>query len=132
MAIATLLVLLLAACGGPSDEEQIRTTLRDYYTAFAAGDGKKACDQLAAEVRDEFTLRSRAPGCAAAIERAARRPDVKRYARQLGEARVQSVEVHGNKATAQVSAIGATTEVALVKQDDRWKIQTGADAPSAG
>ena len=128
--IASLFAVALAACGGPSDEEKIRTTIRAYYGAFAAGDGEKACAQLADEVRDEFTLRSRAPGCPDAIERATRRPDVKPYVKQLGDARVQSVEVHGKTAKAHVRAIGQSTDVALVKEGDRWKIQARPDAPS--
>ena len=131
-AIAILLVLALAGCGGPSDEEKIRMAIRDYYGAFAAGNGEKACAQLADATRDEFTLRSKAPGCPAAIEKAAQRPDVKPFAKRLANVSIQSVEVHGKTATAQVSAIGASTEVPLVKEGEEWKIKSGPEAPGRG
>ena len=128
--LAIVVAVALAGCGGKSDEEKIRTAIRAYFSAFAAGNGQKACDQLAAATRDEFTLRSKAPGCPAAIEQAARRPDVKPYAKRLGKVSIQSVEVHGKTATAQVNAIGASTEVPLVKEGDRWKIKSGPEPPA--
>src|SRR3712207_9495113 len=109
-AIALVACLTAAGCG-ESDEDRIRTAITDYYKAFAAGDGEKACAQLSDKARDQFTLRSKAPGCPAAVAAAVERPDVKKFRDRLGDVNIQGVDVNGRTATADVSAIGATTRV---------------------
>jgi hypothetical protein len=46
--LAPLLVLLLvlSACGGGDDKEEVRQTVRDFVTATNARDGDKLCDDL--------------------------------------------------------------------------------------
>ena len=123
--MAATAALALASCGGggQSDKEQVESTVRDYYTAFADGDGDKACDQLAEQTQQQFVKAAGAKSCADALQKAAQRPDVRRFTDRLRSAKVLSVEVKGDNATAKVQAIGTTTSVPLVKQGDSWKIE---------
>ena len=130
-AIAAVAALAFAGCGAQSDDEKIRAAVTDYYKAFAAGDGEKACAQLSDKARDQFTLRSRAPGCPAAVARAVERPDVKKFRNRLGDVSIQGVDVNGRTATADVSAIGSKTKVPLVRDGETWKIDSEGDDPVA-
>src|SRR4051812_50002827 len=104
--VAAVVALGLAGCGGgDSDKEKIESTVRDYFTAFADGDTKEACDQLSAKTREDFTKATRGKSCGSALAKAAQRPDVKRFASQLRNARVLSVDINGNDAKVKVRAL---------------------------
>jgi ketosteroid isomerase-like protein len=123
--IPALVVLVLAGCGGggQSDKEKIKSTVRDYFTAFADGDLKEACDQLAAKTREDFVKAAHGKSCSAVLGKAAQRPDVKRFASQLRNPRVLSVDINGKDANVKVRALNRTTTVPVHKEGDRWKIQ---------
>lgn len=116
---------LLAGCGssGPSDQDKIEMTIKTYYSAFSNGDGKTACEQLAKATREDFIKASGGKPCPQALDLAARQPKVNRFVSKLGNPKVSAVKISGDKATARVSAIGATTTVPLTKEGDAWKIQ---------
>ena len=122
--------IAVAGCGGGGggDKEKIESTVRDYYTAFADGDGAKACDQLAKPVRDRLVTAVHARDCPAAIEEAGKRLDISPYTKRFRDAKVISVKVHGRTATAQVRALGQTQPIPLGKEKGAWKIEgaTGA------
>src|SRR4051812_17091892 len=123
-ALAAVLALGVAGCGGgKSDKEKIETTIRDYFTAFADDDFGKACNLLTKQAREDLTKAARAKDCSAALARGAARADVKRFRAKLRDARVVSVNIKDKSATAEVSAIGATTAVPLVKEGGEWKVQ---------
>jgi putative NIF3 family GTP cyclohydrolase 1 type 2 len=129
-ALVAAAALLLPACGGgeggPSDDEKkVETVVRDYFKAFAAGDGTKACEQLGAETRVQLEKEANVKDCATAIEQATKRPEVKRYTKQLADVKIVEVNVSGGNATAKVQAIGQTTTVPLQREGDAWRI-TGA------
>jgi hypothetical protein len=50
LAAGLVLALVLAGCGdqGPTDEEQVRTTLSDFSKATAAKDYQRLCDKILA------------------------------------------------------------------------------------
>ena len=123
-ALAATAAVAAGACGGGAgDKEKIEATVRAYYTAFADGNGAKACEQMSASTRDQFTKAAKTGDCGAAITKATQRPDVKRFTSKLRDAEVMSVKISGETATARVRAIGAETEVPLRKEGEDWKIE---------
>jgi hypothetical protein len=128
-ALAVLVVLSIAGCGGPSDKEKVETTVRDYFTAFASSDFNKACDELAAPTREELVKAARTKDCPAALQRGAQRAEVKRFQSRLKDAEVVSVQVKDKTAVAKVRALGSTTSLPLTKEGDSWKVegQTGEE-----
>jgi hypothetical protein len=127
------LLLLLAACAlagcgddGPSDEEQIRSTLNGFQRATAAHDYRALCDRILAPKLIDTVEQIGLP-CEDAIEKGFE--DVRDPRLSVGE-----VKVDGDRATAQVrsSAAGqAPSEdtVDLVRAGDGWRIASlGAGA----
>lgn len=124
--LAAPLALALAGCGGgPSDTQKVKTTLHDYFAAFARGDAAKACDQLGAQTQARVTKESKVASCPAALAKARARPDVQRYLKGFKGAKVLSVKIAGKQATARVQAIGTTTTVKLAEENDGWRIEDG-------
>ena len=125
LALLAALALVFAGCGGssqPSDEDQIKATLRDYYVAFANGDAESACADLASDVQVQFAKQSGTEDCPGAIAKARQRPDTRRYTSSFKDAEILSVEVAGDKAVARVRAIGATQKIPLRREGKEWKI----------
>jgi ketosteroid isomerase-like protein len=130
-ATVAVLALVIAGCGddAKSDEQAIKDTVRTYFTAFADGDGARACDQLSSTVRDVIEQKTKDKDCATALELAAKQPAFKRYIGDLREVEIQKVTISGNAATAKVKAIGQTTTMPLSKVGDKWKIEASEVAP---
>src|SRR4051794_34655946 len=101
-ALAAIVVLAIAGCGGQSDKEKIETTVRDYFTAFADSDFNKACDELATQTREDLVKAARVKDCPTALQRGAERAQVKHFQSKLKEARVTSVDIKDKTATAKV------------------------------
>jgi ketosteroid isomerase-like protein len=115
--------LAVSGCGGESDKEKVATTVRDYFTAFADSDFDRACDKLAEHTREDLVKAAHTKDCPAALARGAARADVRRFKTKLRDARVESVDIKDQTATAKVRALGATTNLPLVKEGDAWKVQ---------
>lgn len=119
-------VVALAGCGGSgggqSDEDQVKATLRDYYTAFANGDAESACSDMASDVQQEFAKQSRTEDCPSAIRKARERPDTRRFTSSFKNAQIVSVQVAGDRAVARVRAIGATQTIPMRREGKEWKI----------
>jgi hypothetical protein len=132
VALCAAAALVAAGCGGggESDKQKIESTLRDYYTAFATGDTVGACADLTSAARDALAKAMRVKDCPAAIAKARERPDIKPYTARFRGARVVSVDVGGDIATATVSALGVTKPIPLRKEGGDWKI--ASDAGAAG
>ena len=125
--------LALAACGGEetTEEEAVEGVVRTYFTAFADGDGAKACGQLTTDAQLKLVEGARATDCPEAMQAAADQPAVKPYVERFRDAEVLEVTVAGTQATAKVEAIGEETTIPLVKQDGAWKIEGGDVAPGS-
>src|SRR3712207_2897492 len=126
--IAAAAALALAGCGGgdsSSEKAEIERVVNDYFTAFATGDGAKACGQLTTDAQVELVEATRANDCPEALEVAAKQPDVERFREDLADAEVVEVDITGPKATATVRALGVEEKVPLAKQDGAWKIEGG-------
>lgn len=133
VALALVLALVLAGCGesgGPTDREQIKSTLLTYYKAFGKGDSAAACGQLSSVTKTQLEKAGRGKSCTEILTAALKRPDYAQIAAKLGQTRVTSITVVRDKATAAVlvpgvkenGALGARTNVPLVKEGGAWKI----------
>jgi hypothetical protein len=111
----------LAGCGdsGPSDEEQIRSTLAAFQRATAGGDYQALCDRILAPKLVETVKQIGLP-CEVALEKGFE--DVRDPRLTVG-----AITVTGDGATAQVrsSAAGQTPSedtLELVRVGDGWRI----------
>lgn len=122
--------LATAGCGGGQpDKQKIESAITSYYKAFGGGDGSGACAQL---TKDAIKLLESSAGgqkCPDVLEAALKRPAYARIAPKLKQARVVSVKVTGNDASAvtRVPGVGrngatVSTRVPLKKEGDSWKI----------
>jgi hypothetical protein len=121
--VTTLLLVLLAACGGSEgDSERVADVVRDYLRAAADRDGERACALLTREAQlrsFEFGRVHAAPdhpgeACASVFES---------YHPLTGEERVRrasvsGVEVRGNRAEARAGG----QRVKLEKVGGEWKL----------
>ena len=127
-AAAAAVAVLVAGCGGGGgdeapDPERVTEAATDYAHAFGAGDGEKACELLTPEAQEKFTAGvSSLVGtrdCAEAVSKlqAVAGPNVTGPFR---DARVDSVKVTGDKATARILAGSGAEQVTLEKRDGEW------------
>jgi len=123
--------LVLAGCGGggPSDEEQVRTTLTSFSRATAAKDYQTICDRLLAPSLIADLKKIGLP-CEIALQQGL--ADVRQPRLLVGD-----VTVRGKRATADVrsSAEGQTPSkdtIALVRTDAGWRISSLATPSEPG
>jgi ketosteroid isomerase-like protein len=114
------LALGLAACGGgPSDEDQVRTTVREFAAATAAKDYQRLCDDLLAPSLIEKVKQAGLP-CEVALEQGL--GDVRSPQLTLG-----AIAVKGDTATADVRTTAAgqppsRDTLKLQRVRGKWKI----------
>jgi hypothetical protein len=120
-AAALVLAVVLAGCGdsGPTDEEQVRSTLTDFSRATAAKDYQALCDRILAPSLIADLKKIGLP-CEIALQQGL--GDVKQPRLIVG-----AVEVKGKTATAQVrtSAEGqppSSDTIELDHTDKGWQI----------
>jgi hypothetical protein len=106
LAIAAL-ALALSACGGKSDEEQVK----EVATQLANTD-EKVCDKAT----DKFL---KALGGSRERCRKAAKED-----NSQTKAKVGKITVDGDKATAELSAQGSKATFGLIKDGDEWKLDS--------
>jgi hypothetical protein len=132
LALVACATLVLSGCGssggGQSDEDQIKATLDDYYTAFANGDKESACADLASDVAQKLAKASGTEDCPSAIGKARSRPEIRRYTDRFKDAKVLSVKIAGDRAVAKVHAIGVTQPIPLRREGKEWKIDANVGA----
>lgn len=141
-ALAAVAAALAGGCGGDgggSEEEAIRTTVRDYVGAVTAGDGSAACAALtpAGARRLLVDLRRQSDAvrgltCEEAV--AATGTELSPAQRRaIDRLRVSRVEVDGERATAQLAPDGGDepTRVALARTRDGWRLDGPASATTA-
>jgi hypothetical protein len=132
-AVAAVLAVTIGGCGdsgGPTDREQIKNTLLTYYKAFGEGDTESACNELSSVTVTQLEKAGSGKDCPAILAAALKRPDYAGIAPKLANTRVTSITVVRDKATAAVlvpgvknnGALGARTNVPLVKESGSWKI----------
>ena len=118
-----LVTLSLAACGGPSDTERIRSLVTDYVKAFSAGDGPKVCSLLTPAAQREIQQAAgllRGKDCAATITSVAKM-SVAADANAVQKFHAGNVVVDGNEAGVVIEpASPGTKPTRLVKVDGKW------------
>ena len=131
LAAALVVALVLAGCGdqGPTDEEQVRTTLSDFSKATAAKDYQRLCDKILAPSLIADLKKIGLP-CEIALQQGL--GDVKQPRLIVGD-----VKVKGKTATAQVksSAEGeppSSDTIELEHTDAGWQIASLASPSEPG
>lgn len=126
-ALVALVVLAAAGCGGGgskgSDQQQVTTAVTDFAHAFGKGDGKTACSLLTPAARNAFVSRiSTLVGTRDCAQAIGKLPSVAgpNVTGPFQTAKVDSVKVNGNSASARLTAAGHSAPVTLQKQDGNW------------
>ena len=105
------LPLALAACGGESDEEQIKSIISD-----ATDDPASICDNASKALLEQLGGEEQCKEASKAEEGADADGDV--------EVEVKSVKVDGDEATADITDKEGSQTISFVKEDGDWKLAT--------
>lgn len=119
---ASALLAAQSGCGRPSDQEQVRTTLKAYFGAVVRGDGGRACARLSRSGRRDLihsVAGSRTCEQAVTQYRAGLTPAQRN---QLRAVRVERVTIAGGRATAYVGGVPGVRSGSLVREDGSWKV----------
>jgi hypothetical protein len=118
-----LALLLIAGCGeqGPTDEEQVRSTVADFGRATAAKDYQALCDRILAPSLVEDVTSIGLP-CEVAMRQGLKKVRDPRLT-------IGQVRVDGNRASAEVRTAAAGEEpsrdtLKLINVDGSWKISS--------
>lgn len=133
--VVLCLALGLSACGGSSDEDQIRTTVVDYLMSTVSGDGPGACRQMTENGRRALLATAKptldeydpATDCATAVRKVYEgnlaagndlplAPDIRKQAEDT-----MTIKVDGDVATVTLGGED-TTEPTLKRVAGAWKI----------
>lgn len=115
-------VALLAACGGASDGEAVRSAAAEWLTAVYDSDGERACALLTAEARDAITSCEVAySGLGEAMGESLGAVGVTRD--ELADGRALDVELQGDEAT--VTIDGTERALELERTPDGWRVSRG-------
>jgi hypothetical protein len=121
-----VLLLLLGACGGGSDSEQVKQTVRDFVTATNDRDGDRLCDDL---VTREYLEKATGATGDQANDACKQQLDLLSGLR-LRLISVGKPKVDGDKATVRAMiAIGSQRtprSFRLEKEDGDWKLASGS------
>lgn len=112
----------LSGCGGASDKEQVRGTLKAYFDAVVNGDGHGACARLSRSgQRDLIHSVAASRTCAQAVTqyRAGLTPAQRA---QLRAVRVERVMVDGDRATAYIRGVPGVRSGSLEREEGSWKV----------
>jgi hypothetical protein len=115
--------LALSACGGGSDEDQVKSAATDFAHAFASGDTDKACDLLtdSAQKQIETAGKQIGGGDCAKVMKAVRRLIDKKDLDEIRQFKVVSVKVDGD--TAEVEDNGSNGDpTRMRKVSGEWKV----------
>jgi hypothetical protein len=129
LAVAAVAVAL-SGCGGgggsgSSNSDDVRAVTQNFVKAFGAGDGKTACTLLTPAGQAAFVKQVGGPlgvrDCAKAVE-AAHGEAGAELNLDFSGAKVQSVTVNGDSASAVVSAGKRSLPAKLSKAGGSWKL----------
>ena len=109
----------LAGCGSSGDDDAVRQRVTDYLTAFAAGDGTKACARMTVPLQETImNALPHASDCIEAVAQLDNGPDDDR-----GELSIDGIVVDGETARASVAMGGdAGTRHTLRRVDGDWRV----------
>lgn len=122
--MAVVLVLSLGACGGGSDEDDVRSASEDFVSAFKDENWEEVCSLMTEKSRAQLEQAGEAldakGGCPAVWEKAKEflPPETEK---QLDDFEIDTVKVNGDTATVTTTdAKGSPTQ--LIKEDGEWRI----------
>jgi hypothetical protein len=130
-ALTASVAVLVAGCGGPSDDQQVRDAARTLTRALAAGDYGRACGLFSIEAQSQVELAATGTrGCAAALRHGRRRAAAAGAGMPtVGEIDAAKLTLSDNRAMLSWSS-GAHDPQRFLKRDDRWLV--AADSPASG
>jgi hypothetical protein len=111
-----ILPLILASCGGSSEEDQIRELVTDYYEHSAAAQCKALTTEQFREAVYGGSGEAALPACEEHQRLRGETPKIERTAF------VDHVQIDGDRAVAEVRGGGVTLTDQLIKTDDGWKL----------
>jgi hypothetical protein len=122
---ALLAVLVVAGCGGPTDEEQVRSVVDDLGEATASKDYQALCDRILAPKLVEQVKQIGLP-CEVALQRGL--GDVKNPKLTVG-----TITVKDDTATAEIRTVAdgqapSRDTLELVRVKDAWKVSSLGDS----
>lgn len=148
LAATALLALGAASCGDSDDdngggggssqsggdEQQARATVESLYAAIRAGDAKGVCATMTEPAKEQVAKGAIGTGsggtCADGFQRFLDAAEKAGGLNLTLKAKVASVKVDGDKATARVTFGKARAgNIPLVKVDDEWKLDQAGPAP---
>jgi hypothetical protein len=111
-----------AGCGGGSDSDKVKDSVKGFFSALADRDGKKACDLLSKSLVEQ--AKSAGGDCAKSVSAVASQavPNDKRD--EARNVTVSSVKVKGTTATATVKGKKGSRQLILRKEGGKWKLAT--------
>jgi hypothetical protein len=110
----------VAGCGGSNSKSEVTSTVKTFLTAFADGNGVKACAQLTAQ---EASTAAKSTGSCSSAVHALSSDAGGSGAAKLRNAKITSVKITGKNAVATIA--GATTQADLTEIGGRWYISGG-------
>jgi hypothetical protein len=127
--VALALAAAIAGCGGDDgadDADEVRQVTRDYLTALAAGNGRRACEQLTEQARREAIetvtaafLDAEDVTCEEAIAELSADIAEDRK-RALLNPEISDVEIEGDRAEVRVKSVNGSTTLSRV--GDAWRV----------
>ena len=121
--------LVLAGCGGRSDEEQIRQVAKDLSSAFADREYERACELFSLQAQSQVeAIVGGARGCGTALGLIRSRAALN-TAPSAGEIDSARLQRSGNRATLVYGEAGHPPQ-AFTKLSDRWLV--APDSPATG
>ncbi len=123
LGVAIAVAASAASCGGPSDQEQIKSLVNEYVAAFAAKDGAAVCSLLTPQAQRRVQLAAgllRGRNCAATLALIARMPtgDASRAIRKFHAGKIV---VDKNEAGVMIEPSGPETKpTRLLKVNGKW------------
>jgi hypothetical protein len=123
MGVVVALGALLGACGS-GDEDAVKNVARNANNAIVNGDGAKACDLIAGEVRAGFETLGEEGGCEAGIEYIGQVPGGTAAVDGvfLKNAVAKDAKVDGKRATVTLENSKGTQKMTLEKANDQWRV----------
>ncbi len=130
------------ACGGGSDQDQIRTAFSTFQDAFAKGEYEDACAVTTRDAQRHVGYAFRVPAryapnappenCPLDMRKLARLMKRNEGAHGTALPRIVRVAVEGDRATAVIALAGSTSPLAFARDGDDWKIDAVYGAVPAG
>jgi hypothetical protein len=124
-ALLALLCIGGLACGSKSEEDDVKSTAKNFTSAFLDKDYGKACSLMTSETRSRLASAAKSigkKGCEGTLESAARLLNA-RSRKRLESYKVESVKIKGDSATAKDNN-GQSQR--LRKEDGNWRIDTSS------